>query len=312
MLFPCERILRGIVGLESSTLGGLKNNIFGTMRGVAATVATGRNLYRGGKNIASGEAAKKAKEEKEKKQKEEQAKNEEKKRRKKIKTDSRAIRQQKKVDGTATVWDKAHELGSKAKDKVVGIGTAAKVAIGNSTVGQLAKKVAKTKVGSTALKMGKATMRAGKFALKNTPGFVKKATGIARKGYGLTMGAMEGIENFSKGEGAMSAAYTARSVAHTAGGFENQPKGPSLAKVASNQMNKMFPERAAGKAAKKKMPTRYQNGRKVAGNGKTTPGNVGGRSSNVGSTRVSNQIRTQLTTKQNGTMPDASDRTRLS
>lgn len=249
-LFPGERILRSLLGLNASSLGGLKNNIGTAIIGAttlgSVAINNGRKLFNEAKDIKKnggiGNTAKKRYEEAiAKEEKAEAARNEKIKERKKkaIKVrEQRNARIQRRMDlGLATPSEQLKlEKNQKVIDKWKEKEEKKKEITGMKIVQQNAK---------TAYRTGKMTM--------------KKAFRGARKAVGMTMGAVEGMENFGEA-GATSAFATATKVTRDIGGFKPQPKTSS--KVDES------------KSPSSQFTSQYNGTQKVAGNSRITTGNT--------------------------------------
>lgn len=275
-LFPGERILRGILGLKASTLGELKNNFAGVAIGVGAVRGMARNTYREAKSFVKDGGVKGVKE---KWQKELEASEEKKKAKKKLhdsRERSKAYRDERIADGTASKFDKLVDSAGKVKAK-----------IGDSEVGRAAKytisKIASNKYLKGTLNLAKATGKYGKFTLK-------KVGKVARRGVGLTVGAMEGMENFGDA-GLMSSVATNRKVAKEIGGFQDRQKVINEKETKKNEQNTS----GMSESTASKFTTKYNNGQRVSGSGRITPGNVNNNSSTSASRSISaNKIKTKL------------------
>jgi len=248
-LFPGERIVRSIVGLKSSTIDGLKNNISGTIMGMVAVRKLVTNGYRsvrnGAKTMKEGGYHKKLQEEFKKQEKaveeKRKAQEEQAKKKKKAQKQREALRRERQdniAKGAATTGEKIHEAASKVKD---GVKNFAPVKLAAGAYNGTKNFFSKAKSSKFLRGVGKA-YRVGKFTLK-------KGSKIAQKGFGMTMGALEGMENFSQG-GALSGLHTARSVAHNLGGFKDKKPIPK-----------------EGKVDPQRFSTVYNNGKRVAGSG---------------------------------------------
>lgn len=265
LLFPAERMLRQIIGLSSSTLGELKNN----MTGLALAAYGVKTLVTKGKDMASGADKQKEAEKIKKEQEEARKKAEEAEKRRKTRERSRRNREQRLKNHTASAGDYIFGIG----DLTVRAGQAfAKTKAGARMVG----------AAKTTLRRGKNMMKYGKKAFK----MAKKGFNLARKGYGATMGMLEGIENFSSGAGVLSAAGVAIKTADTIGGFTDKSKAGNTKVKKPSDTPKGEPSR---------FTSRYNNGSKVHGACNETAGNSN-TSRNVNSSRVTRKLRSQLNT----------------
>lgn len=277
-LFPGEKIIRGIVGLRASTLDELKNNFTGLLIGTHAVTSVAKNSYRAGRQFVKDGGPKGVKEkwqkEIEKQKEEEDKKKQNKQKIQASRARSREYREERLRDGEGSILDKALNKVDEAKDRI----NATAIVSGTK---QVVSKVKDSGVVQQGAKIAKATTRYGKFALKKTGSF-------ARKGVGLTMGAMEGMENFEHG-GAMSAFATARGVAHSIGGFKDYKKPKKEVK-----QPELTEKEAKIKENANKFTTKYENGVKVSGNSKTTPGNERGTASNNNTNKMANKIKSKI------------------
>lgn len=265
LLFPAERMLRQIIGLSSSTLGELKNN----MTGLALAAYGVKTLVTKGKDMASGADKQKEAEKIKKEQEEARKKAEEAEKRRKTRERSRRNREQRLKNRTASAGDYIFGIG----DLTVRAGQAfAKTKAGARMVG----------AAKTTLRRGKNMMKYGKKAFK----MAKKGFNLARKGYGATMGMLEGIENFSSGAGVLSAAGVAIKTADTIGEFTDKSKAGNTKVKKPSDTPKGEPSR---------FTSRYNNGAKVHGACNETAGNSN-TSRNVNSSRVTRKLRSQLNT----------------
>lgn len=288
-LFPGERIVRGLIGLGgSSTLGELKNNFGGlAMAGYAVS-----KTYKSAKSFKNegGIQGKldKMKQEKEKEKQKKQAEEEKKKKKKSdlqkskdrnreyrnmVKQDKTDARKERIRNNTASGYDRFREGASNAKKTINGFKAVQKA------------KVVGGKVIKGATTVGKAGLKGAKFVGKvGSVGFKygKKAYNAGKKAVGLTMGAVEGMENFSQG-GAASALGTAYGVAKSYGTFGKDKK------VASKKQTQKQ------STAPVKYKSKYKNGEKVS-NGDSPSGtaNRSGSSRTTSSTTQNrlNRIRT--------------------
>ena len=247
-LFPGERILRSILGLNASSLGGLKNNVGAAVLGVVAlgSVAqnSGRKLMKEAKDIKKNggviNTAKKRYEDAMKQEEKaamarEQKTQERRKKAEKARKQREALIKQKMDMGTLTMADK---VNFKIRNAAYNAGNA---------VHNTKKKIN----GLKPVQASKMAYRTGKMTMK------KVASG-ARKAVGLTMGAVEGMENFGNA-GAASAFATATQVARDIGGFKAQPKVSSSADES--------------KSPSSQYASQYSGNLKIAGGNKMTPGN---------------------------------------
>ena len=236
-LFPGEKIIRGLIGLGgSSTLGELKNNFVGFAMGGYAV----RRGYKATKNFVNNGGVKgaidKVKKDSEKKAQEQKDAEKKKKKRKSdleaskkrnqeyrnmLKAEREAKhnirideRKSRIANNTASRYDKFRnnmsEKAENTKKKINGF----KAVQGAKAVGGKVIKGATT-VGKAGLKGAKFVGKAGSVGFKYAKkgyNIAKKTYDIGKKGVGITMGALEGMENFSQG-GAMSALGTATGVA---------------------------------------------------------------------------------------------------
>ena len=244
-IFPGERIMRAVLGLESSVLGGLRNN-FGVV--ALGTYAAKQMITNG---YVSAKALTKTGQEERKKQKEKERKEEEKreKEKKQMQEKDAKIRAAKRRERNARLAAQEGKLGDKTAKHI----DDARLKIEGWKKGKGAKFVVAT---ATASRGVKSAYRMGKKV-------VKTGAGLARKSVGMTMGAVEGMESFGK-EGFSSGLYTARSVARDIGGFKDPKdiKTPQPQITTPNQFS-----------------SRYVDGQKVAGSTPVTDGNVPGGSS---------------------------------
>ena len=256
-LFPGERILRGILGLNASSLDGLKNNVAGAAAGAVVIAGVAKNVVKKGVNTAKAAKDPSGTIDKYKKEIEKQNRNEElrkekaKEKKKKAVENSKKLRELKVQMGKANIIDKAmHKY-----DQSVG-----------KKVAEYKRKINGFKpVQATKAAYGKArnTYRAGKRV-------AGKALSFTRKAVGLTMGAVEGMENFGEGGSAMTAFTTATQVARDIGGFK-PPQSVEISKAtAQNQANNTTSGSAAGTSG-------------VGLGGNTSNANVGGAGGTRGS-----------------------------
>lgn len=254
-LFPGERILRSILGLSASTLGGLRVNIGSVALGAHMAGKLAKGAYKGAKDIKDGKGGpikkttdkylKEAQKERERQEKVMKEKQELAQRGAKLRRKHRLEREARIAAGNGGIIDKALSKVDKAKDVVGNV---------------------KTKItGWAPIKVAASATKATGNAVKNTYRYgkmtLKKGAGILRKGAGLAFGAVEGMENFAY-DGAASAMLTTASVAKDIGGFQSMK--PEKAEEKQQEKPKTPPQFA----------TRYQDGEKVSGYGNATEGNV--------------------------------------
>lgn len=310
-LFPGERMIRSIIGLGgSSTLGELKNNFAGLAMGAYAVAKT----YKGAKSFKEdggfkGRAEKKKVEkEKEKKKKQTAEKNKKKKKSdlEKSKQRNREYRNMLKDErkeriknNTATKMDKFKEGMDNTKIKINGYKSVQKAkALGGKVINGV------TTVGKSGLKGAKFVGKVGSVGFK----YSKKAFNVGKKAVGLTMGALEGMENFSQG-GAASALGTAYGVAKSYGTFGD----PKKKKQSQSQSQKQ--KSGTQSTAPVKYKSKYKNGEKMSNNRPTGSSNSNrggsGRSNNRGNTGNSNQYNTfdRINTNYNYEEPEIRDNT---
>lgn len=308
-LFPGERILRGVLGLESSTLGQLRNHIMSSVMAGAAAFSFARNGYNlskrginaGGdlirdlKDNHGKETMDKIKNKIEKPEKDrENAKAEKRKHRSDLeesKKNARRVRQEKIAAGEANILDKTHEKLSVTKDAIIGSGVGQAAILAGNTVKNVAHAIGSNKVIKGIAKTGRYAYRTGKFTLK-------KGYGLAKKGTGLAMGAAEGVESFAKDNSLAGGITTAYHTSKAIGGFKNQKKTPLRVTNAQRQgaQNRMQAQNA------NRMRSVYSNGVKVSGNntGKPSPGSTPRRrASRAPSYRDAEKIRAKIRTNVN-------------
>ena len=252
-LFPGERILRAILDLNSSTLGGLRVNIGTVALGAHMTGRLLKGTYRNAKDMVTGKGGpvkkainkyeKEAQKERERQEKIMLEKQKQAERGAKLRRKHRLEREKRIAAGQGGKIDKMMSGIDKVKDTVGGVKT--------KITGWAPIKAAKA-VTNVAGKAVKSTYRYGKMTLKTGGKVLRRASGVA-------IGAMEGMENFAY-DGGISAAYTAKTVAKDIGGFQSS-KPDENPKYDNPTVPPQF-------------TTRYQNGQKVFGDGKTTEGNV--------------------------------------
>jgi hypothetical protein len=252
-LFPVERILRDILGMQASTIGQLRFSGAGAIAAGAAMFATGRNAVRlgrsgagaissgvknfsaGFKNARSGGASVMGAVKQQVKQGALNAKD-------KLKA------------ATLNAWDQAHEPTARQKRRSDlqeakkrnrallqqraenGGGAIIKARAGLSKIGDKMDNVKDRIKGAPgirqALKFSGEAAAIGRFAgkpLKAVGGFYKKTAGVA-------LGATNLVDGVASGSGIGQAVSTARSTAHNVGGFKNQQK--PKAKAVDNTKNK--------------------------------------------------------------------------
>ena len=276
-LFPGERILRGILGLNASSLDGLKNNVAGAAAGAVVIAGVAKNVAKKGMGVAKAAKDPSGTMDKYKKEIEKQNRNEElrkekaKEKKKKAVENSKKLRELKVQMGKANIIDKAmHKY-----DQSVG-----------KKVGEYKRKINGFKpVQATKAAYGKArnTYRAGKRV-------AGKALSFTRKAVGLTMGAVEGMENFGEGGSAMTAFTTATQVARDIGGF----KPPKSVETPKAQIQSQTQNQTQGRANNATGGvgmggnTGSANVGGVGGAGGSTTTNAGGNGSgsNTGSART--------------------------
>lgn len=226
-LFPAERMLRGMLNLNASTLGELKVNGQAAILGATAIAKTGfdigRGVKRGIKDVKTGNTIDKKIETAMEKERNSTREKKRKKRRNNAQR-VRTERQQRITQGNATRFDYLRENIDTKKDKIKQTVGNTRVIRGVRKAGSVVNKVRK----SDAYVLGKMTL--------------KKAGSLARRGAGLTMGAVEGMESFGK-EGVMSGIYTAKSTATKIGGFKRNTE--KVGKINSNNSSSTPSQRYA-------------------------------------------------------------------
>ncbi len=297
-LFPGERLLRGILGLQASTLGELKTHAWQTVIAAKGLYSTARNGYRLAKkgvntldDIRKGDFQKKKKQERAKRQQEQEnrikAQEAEAARRARIRQQKRAqVRARLANDNYKGLIGKA----GKMKDKVMNTGSNIAGRVANSAPVRMASTAKKTING---IRKSPGYVNA-KYAIKSVKAV---ATRTAKAGVGIAMGAVEGAESFSQ-EGLASGFITARSTAKSMGGFKDQDE------VRLNDSLKNW--RSNAKWSKQYQGTSRSNPTRSSGSAAppyvgTTSGGTGGQIKNsVGAsnkTRTTYRYRYQTTTR---------------
>jgi hypothetical protein len=245
-IFPCERILRGILGLKSSTLGELKFNMAGM---IAATVAVrktakngfkmGTNAFKGGgklikdikkdgiKKVAGQRAKKFLTGDADKKKEEKDKKKKKKKERQEKVRDSRSKDRDYRIKAMEDSKKRLKEGHHHVKDYAAVVkGTKAEIGkkkeelankIKNGRVAQAGQRLANSKLGKAAIKTGKVTSRAASIAGSH----LKRGANLYKKFAGTAFGLVKGMEALGEG-GFASGVVTARSQVHMLGGFKDQ------------------------------------------------------------------------------------------
>ena len=245
-LFPIERMFRQIVGLNASTVGGLKNNIMGLVLAGAALSKTGGNLFNMGANAASQgiafgkdiaaqhaggksfkeigkdkltEGKKKAMEAIKAPAKQVQDKRNRKTQLRQSRSDNRAYRQQAASDartairsGVGTIGDRI-DIARGAVANVTGAVSNTMNKVRNSKIGQVGAK----------LSLGASYAKAyGGKALKMSSGAYKKLGGAAA-GFvtGMEAAADSAVAN---GEGFAAGITSGRKAIHEFGGFKDHSR----------------------------------------------------------------------------------------
>lgn len=269
-LFPIERMVRQIVGLNSSTVGSLKNNIAGMALAGAALLKTGKNLGRMGANAAkaggdfasdiasqhaqgksfksiAADKAKKAAEATKKKLKQPAEEVNAKRARKSQLRQSRSDNRNYRMNAAKDARSAINAGVGTFKDRV----DIARGAVANVTAkaSNAMNKVRNSKIGK--IGMGAATV--GAYAGKT----LKMTAGGAKKVFGTAAGVIQGMESAADaavdGRGPFSAGITSgRAAIHSYAGFKDQkpyeaPQQPT--NVPSNYSNNYSSRNAAVGAA---------------------------------------------------------------
>ncbi|MBR6252423.1 MAG: hypothetical protein IKR04_01045 [Clostridia bacterium] len=245
-LFPIERMIRQIVGLNSSTVGGLKNNIMGIVLAGAALKKTGQNITNMGANAAKkgaafgkdikeqhdggksykaiageklSEAKKKVKENMQKPAQEVQAKRAKKTQMRQSRSDNRAYRQQAASEARTAIKNGVGTVGDRID--------IARGAVANVTgaVSNTMNKVRNSKVGRVGAKLSMGASYAKAYGGKA----LKKTAGAYRKVAGTAAGVVTGLENAAdsaanNGEGFLAGVTTGRKAIHEFGGYKDHKK----------------------------------------------------------------------------------------
>lgn len=259
-LFPGERILRSILGLNVSTLTNLRTNWISVAAGThaVAAMATGsarlaantvKDIKRG--DVPGSKFRKEAEKERERKAEEQKKRQEESlqaaERRRKLRLAREArIRRDggNLLDRGLHIADTVGDRMDSVKKKISGF----KIAKGASAIADGAKSAWNSKAATY-----------GRMSLK-------RAGKVARRSFGVTMGAVEGMESFSK-EGALSGAFTAVHTAGKVGGFQAPKASRSTATSPA-----FSGERGTSTASK--FDSHYENGSRVEGTAIPTAGNI--------------------------------------